>query len=72
MNQKELLKKIRKCEAKIENLKTLPYYTVFKLYGQQQKDIEKAQRKLHNLRSQLAVSQSRVKLLPSPSERGWG
>lgn len=37
---KKLLKRIRKCEAKIENLKTLPYYTVFKLHGQQQKDIE--------------------------------
>jgi len=69
---KKILKRIRKCEALIENLKTLPYYTVFKLHGQQQKDIAKAEKKLNSLQSQLAVSQPRVKLLPSPSERGWG
>lgn len=52
---KKLLKKIRKCEAHIENLKTLPYYTVFKLHGQQQKDIEKAERKLLKLQSQYSA-----------------
>ncbi|WP_458844105.1 hypothetical protein [Flavobacterium hauense] len=55
MNQKKLKRRIRKCEQQIDNLKTLPYYTVFKLYGQQQKDIAKVERKLHSLQSQLAA-----------------
>jgi hypothetical protein len=55
-SSKKLKKRIRKCEALIDNLKTLPYYTVFKLHGQQQKDIAKAEKKLSSLQSQFAVA----------------
>lgn len=45
-SRNKLLKKIRKCEKQIENLKTLPYYTVFNQRAQQEKDIAKAEKKL--------------------------
>jgi hypothetical protein len=49
----KLLKRIRKCEKKIENLKTLPYYTVFNQRAQQEKDIAKAEKKLFKLQGKL-------------------
>ncbi|MFD2600768.1 hypothetical protein [Flavobacterium suzhouense] len=54
--QQKLLKKIRKQQALIENLKTLPFYTVFNQRTQQEKDIAKAEKKLHSLQAQYSVN----------------
>lgn len=55
MKQKKLKKRIRECEEQIENLKTLPYYTIFNQRAQQQKDIAAVQEKLSSLQSQYSV-----------------
>jgi len=52
---KKLLKRIRKCEKQIDNLKTLPYYTLFKQQKEQQNDIAAVMRKLEKLREEYSV-----------------
>lgn len=55
MNQKKLKRRIRECETQIDNLKTLPYYSIFKQEGQRQKDIAKVEKKLMRLYGDLAI-----------------
>lgn len=52
---KKLLKRIRECEKQIDNLKTLPYYTLFKQQAEQQKDIAAVMKKLEKLRGKYSV-----------------
>jgi len=52
---KKLLKRIRECEKQIDDLKTLPYYTLFKQQAEQQKDIAAVMRKLEKLREKYSV-----------------
>jgi len=51
----KLLKRIRECEAQIDNLKTLPYYSIFKQEGQRQKDIAAVEKKLMRLYGDLVI-----------------
>ena len=56
---KKLLKRIRECEKQIENLKTLPYYTIFKQKTEQQQDIQAVTQKLEKLKQEYyAISQN--------------
>lgn len=52
---KKLLERIRKCEKQIDNLKTLPYYTLFKQQTEQQNDIAAVMQKLEKLREEYSV-----------------
>lgn len=52
---KKLLKRIRECEKQLDNLKTLPYYTLFKQQAEQQKDIAAVMKKLEKLREEYSV-----------------
>ena len=70
MNQKKLKHRIRECEQQIDNLKTLPYYSIFKQEGQRQKDIEKAEKKLISLQSRLAVVSIQCSACLSAKEKG--
>jgi hypothetical protein len=56
VKHQKLKKRIRECETQIDNLKTLPYYSIFKQEGQRQKDIAAVEKKLEKLQSQLAVA----------------
>lgn len=55
MNQEKLKHRIRECEQQIDNLKTLPYYSIFKQEGQRKRDIEKAEKKLMRLYGDLVI-----------------
>ena len=49
---KKLKKHIRECEEEIETIKTLPYYTIFKRYAEQERDLQELQKKLERLQLQ--------------------
>lgn len=49
MTQKKLKKRIRECEEEIQTIKTLPYYTIFKRYAEQERDLQEAQKKLQKI-----------------------
>jgi hypothetical protein len=51
----KLLKRIRECETQIDNLKALPYYSIFKQEGQRQKDIAAVEKKLEKLHRKYSV-----------------
>ena len=59
---KKLLRKIRKYEQELENLKTLPYYRLFKQETEQQKDIAAVTEKLEKLRAKYSVASRRLQL----------
>lgn len=59
---KKLLKRIRECEKQIENLKTLPYYTLFKQKAEQQHDIQAATNKLEKLKQKYYTISRSVRL----------
>jgi hypothetical protein len=48
---------ITECEAEIENIKTLPYYTIFNRWAEQEADLQKLEEKLTDLKSVLAGTQ---------------
>lgn len=66
----KLSTRIRECEAEMQNLKTLPYYTVFKQQAQQQKDLQQAGQRLEKLREKYSVYSRSLQLQPCniPSE----
>lgn len=59
---KKLLKRIRECEKQIENLKTLPYYTIFKQKAEQQQDIQAVTQKLEKLKQKYYTISRNVRL----------
>lgn len=58
MNQKKLNRRIRQCEAEIETIRTLPYYTLFNRESERAADLEQALRKLNSLQCSVAVGRS--------------
>lgn len=59
---KKLIRRISECEKQIDNLKTLPYYTLFNQQAEQQKDIAAVMRKLEKLREKLKVNNHSLQL----------
>ena len=59
---KKLLKSIHKYEKELENLKTLPYYRLFKQETEQQKDIAAVTEKLEKLRAKYSEASSSLQL----------
>ncbi|MFP9098901.1 hypothetical protein ACLI09_07595 [Flavobacterium sp. RHBU_24] len=51
---KKLKRRIRQCEAEIENIRTLPYYTLFNRESERAADLQKAINKLAVISGQLA------------------
>ncbi len=56
MKKNKIKKRIRECEEEIENLKALPYYTIFNLQAEQEKDIAAVQEKLSSFQSQYSAA----------------
>jgi hypothetical protein len=50
---KRLRRLIRECEDEIENLRTLPYYRIFKRQAEQEADLKELQLKIKSLKSQI-------------------
>jgi len=69
MNHKKLKRRIRQCEAEVETIRTLPYYTLFNRENERAADLEKALRKLNSLQCSVAAG-SGLSPNPSPKERG--
>jgi hypothetical protein len=69
LTRKQLKRSIRECEAEIENIKSLPYYSIFKRDAEQEADLRELYHKLEELQSQLAItvfSPSHAELIEAP------
>jgi hypothetical protein len=53
--KKKLKRRIRHCEAEIENIQTLPYYTLFNRESERAADLGAALRKLALVREKYSV-----------------
>jgi hypothetical protein len=63
MNNKKLKRRIRQCEAEIESIRTLPYYTLFNRESERAADLQEAVNKLAVIREKYSVvSRSRQEL----------
>jgi predicted nucleic acid-binding Zn-ribbon protein len=59
---KKLKRLITEFEKELENLKTLPYYRLFKQETEQQKDIAAVTEKLEKLRAKYSVASRSLQL----------
>jgi hypothetical protein len=56
-----ITKLITECEAEIENIKTLPYYTIFNRLAEQEADLQKLEEKLKELKTAALTERHLIK-----------